>query len=45
MKHIAWKIAFLLLGLSIAPAVAGEAVVRNCTWCHGTSAQGYMVAP
>jgi len=31
----------------IAPAVAGEqdVSVRNCTWCHGTSAQGYMLAP
>ena len=19
--------------------------VRNCTWCHGTSAQGYVVTP
>ncbi len=19
--------------------------IRNCTWCHGTSAQGYMTAP
>jgi cytochrome c553 len=45
MKRIGWKIALLLLGVSIAPVVAGEAVVRNCTWCHGTSAQGYMVAP
>jgi cytochrome c553 len=46
MKHIVWKIALLVLGISIAPVVAGEqAVIRNCTWCHGTSAQGYMVAP
>ena len=45
MKRIGWKIALLVLGVSIAPVVAGEAVVRNCTWCHGTSAQGYMVAP
>ena len=46
MKRIAWKITLLVLGISIAPVVAGEqAVVRNCTWCHGTSAQGYMVAP
>jgi cytochrome c553 len=45
MKRIGWKIVLLLLGVSMAPVVAGEAVVRNCTWCHGTSAQGYMVAP
>jgi cytochrome c553 len=56
MKRIAWTSALLkpvrltsaLLSLvaSIAPALAGDhAVVRNCTWCHGTSAQGYTVAP
>ena len=45
MKRIVSKIALLVLGVSIAPVVASEAVVRNCTWCHGTSAQGYMVAP
>ena len=38
--------ALLALAASIAPARAGDnAVVRNCTWCHGTSAQGYTVAP
>jgi len=47
MKRIAWKIALSALVVSITPVVAGEqaAVVRNCTWCHGTGAQGYMVAP
>jgi cytochrome c553 len=47
MKGIAFKSALLALVASIAPAVAGEpsAVVRNCTWCHGTSAQGYTIAP
>lgn len=47
MKRIAWKSALLALIASIAPAAAGEqsAVVRNCTWCHGTSGQGYTVAP
>lgn len=31
----------------ITAAVAGEQVmsVQNCTWCHGTSAQGYTIAP
>jgi cytochrome c553 len=25
---------------------AGEALpIQNCTWCHGTSGQGYMTAP
>jgi len=32
MKRIVWKIALLVLGISVAPVVAGEqAVVRNCT--------------
>jgi cytochrome c553 len=31
---------------SAFPAWAGEAAsVRNCTWCHGTSAQGFSTAP
>ncbi|PDT75122.1 cytochrome C [Bradyrhizobium sp. C9] len=31
----------------VATAVAGEQIVpvQNCTWCHGTSAQGYAMAP
>jgi cytochrome c553 len=38
--------ALLALAASIVPAFAGDhAIVRNCTWCHGTSAQGYTVAP
>jgi cytochrome c553 len=51
MKRIVWKIALkitlLAVVASIAPVIAGEegAAVRNCTWCHGTSGQGYMVAP
>ena len=47
MKGIALKPALLALVAWIAPAMAGEqaAVVRNCTWCHGTSAQGYAIAP
>src|SRR5215470_4800166 len=56
MKRMAWtstllksaclKWALLALAVSIAPASAGDhAVVRNCTWCHGTSGQGYTVAP
>jgi cytochrome c553 len=47
IKRIAWKIALLAVVASIAPVMAGEegAAVRNCTWCHGTSGQGYMVAP
>jgi cytochrome c553 len=48
MKRIGFKIAILAIVASVVPAWAGEsgsANVRNCTWCHGTSAQGYMVAP
>ncbi|MGY3532701.1 c-type cytochrome [Bradyrhizobium sp. USDA 4452] len=44
--------AALLMVLSaltapMATAVAGEPTVsvQNCTWCHGTSAQGYAIAP
>jgi cytochrome c553 len=35
-------VAFLV---STAPSLADSAAVRNCTWCHGTGAQGYTVAP
>ena len=48
MKRIGLKIAILAMVCFVAPARAGDAErpgVRNCTWCHGTSAQGYMVAP
>ena len=48
MKRIGLKIAILAIVASTGPAWAGEgesAGVRNCTWCHGTSGQGYMVAP
>ena len=48
MKRIGWKIAILAIVATAAPVWAGDDEnpgVRNCTWCHGTSAQGYMVAP
>jgi cytochrome c553 len=49
MKPITIKIAILAVVCSLAgPLAAGElrpANVRNCTWCHGTSAQGYATAP
>ena len=39
----------LLVFLSVAiPALADgdePAAVRNCTWCHGTSAKGFATAP
>src|ERR1700676_3812362 len=48
MKRIGLKIAILAVVCFVAPARAGDAErpgVRNFTWCHGTSGQGYMVAP
>jgi cytochrome c553 len=48
MKRIGLTIAILAIVASAAPAWAGDgssAAVRNCTWCHGTSGQGFMVAP
>jgi cytochrome c553 len=48
MKRIGWTVAILAIVASAQPARAADwdsAAVRNCTWCHGTSAQGYTVAP
>lgn len=47
MKRIGLKAALLVIVASIAPAVAGDgdAGVRSCTWCRGTSRQSYTVAP
>jgi cytochrome c553 len=48
MKRNALKAAALIIALSAVPALAGDfgnASVRNCTWCHGPSAQGYAPAP
>jgi cytochrome c553 len=49
MKRIGLKIAILAVFATTASnpsSWAGEsAAVRNCTWCHGTGAQGYTVAP
>jgi len=47
MKRFGLKMAILMIAASMAPAAAGDggASVGNCTWCHGTSGQGYMVAP
>jgi cytochrome c553 len=49
MKRIGSKItivAIFVSAVSTASSWAGEsAAVRNCTWCHGTGAQGYTVAP
>src|SRR6202035_3068956 len=42
MKLIASKVAILaIVSCAAGPLLAGEPIpVRNCTWCHGTSAQG-----
>src|SRR5271168_1990840 len=51
MKRIGLKLAILAVVAAIVPAWAGDSSdsnspgIRNCTWCHGTSGQGYMVAP
>jgi len=41
MKFAVLAAAFLSAG----PLLADDLAVRNCTWCHGTSAQGYSKAP
>lgn len=48
MKYVRSKIAVLAIVGSVVPSLAGDvetASIQNCTWCHGTSAQGYMTAP
>lgn len=48
MKLKKLKAAALIIALSAVPALAGEysnVNVRNCTWCHGPSAEGYAPAP
>jgi cytochrome c553 len=47
MKFSQWKIAILAILMSAgAPRAATDSVsVRNCTWCHSSSAQGFTVAP
>jgi cytochrome c553 len=46
MKRWSSGIALLALAVLCGQARAGDSeAARNCTWCHGTSGQGYMVAP
>jgi cytochrome c553 len=48
MKRIWPKLFMLAVLCSPVHSLAGSptaASVRNCTWCHGTGAQGYTVAP
>lgn len=48
MRYIPLKTAALAI-VSIAASVllarAESLAIRNCTWCHGSSAQGYTPAP
>jgi cytochrome c553 len=49
MKFTKTKITGVVIAISYAvsllPAHAGSLPIRNCTWCHGMSAQGYTPAP
>ncbi len=48
MENIRTKLAILAIMLGTAwswHAHADGLAVRNCTWCHGASAQGYTPAP
>jgi len=48
MKYIGLKIAAaatICLAVSSAAVHAESAAIRNCTWCHSGSAQGYTPAP
>ena len=48
MKRIWPKLFMLAILCSPVPSWAGSSMaasVGNCTWCHGTGAQGYTVAP
>ncbi len=46
MKNFGTKMAVLAISLATTgPLLADDLSVRNCTWCHGTSAQGYSKAP
>jgi cytochrome c553 len=49
MKPVNMRIALLAIVCAVAGPVAAQelrpANVRNCTWCHGTSGQGYASAP
>jgi cytochrome c553 len=46
MKPITAKIALLAISaFAASPICAEELSVRNCNWCHGSSAQGLAQAP
>ena len=46
MRSIVTHLAIVVAALAaLGPLRADELPIRNCTWCHGTSAQGLTVAP
>ncbi len=47
MKLIGLILMILITGCWTGCAARADDLlpIRNCTWCHGTSAQGYMTAP
>jgi len=48
MKRIWPTLLILAILCSPVSSWAGSSIaasIRNCTWCHGTGAQGYTVAP
>ena len=48
MTGIRPRLALLVIGVLAVSVIAGHAespAVRNCTWCHGTAAQGFTPAP
>jgi cytochrome c553 len=47
MKFNKYKVAVLaIVAPAAGPLMADESLpVRNCTWCHGPSAQGFTTAP
>jgi cytochrome c553 len=48
MKFIRSKMAVLAIVASAVPSLADNLEppsIQNCTWCHGSSAQGYATAP
>ena len=48
MKYIRSRMVILAIISSAISPLAGHAenlAIRNCTWCHGASAQGYTPAP
>jgi len=48
MNYLRLKIAalaFVAAAISTPAAHAESPAIRNCTWCHGASAQGYTPAP